>query len=176
MNEELLMPDDEIWDWYEKCEKQDELRLKPTAFCQKFDIDYKRYSNMRYRIMFKSRNDEKRYAELMKMVDKFEQGFMGKSAFVKEHKLPYSEFAAALTHARYLRAINRMKKEREAPKESPMEFIEMQLPATVPQQELEVIEPQNDLEIIISKGVKVCIAPNVDTMKVVKIIEFMKEL
>ena len=43
-------------------------------------------------------------------------------------------------------------------------------------QPAEVIAPQNEVEIIIAQGVKVSIAPNIDTMKVVKIIEFLKDL
>jgi hypothetical protein len=54
--------------------------------------------------------------------------------------------------------------------------LQSNFPAIQDSQPAEVIEPQNDLEIIIGKGVKVSIAPNIDTMKVVKIIEFLKDL
>jgi hypothetical protein len=42
--------------------------------------------------------------------------------------------------------------------------------------EHEVVEKQNDIEIIISKGVKVSISPNIDSMKIIKIIELLKDL
>jgi hypothetical protein len=40
----------------------------------------------------------------------------------------------------------------------------------------EVLEKQNDIEITITKGVKVCIAPGIDSMKIIKIIELLKDL
>lgn len=42
--------------------------------------------------------------------------------------------------------------------------------------EPEVIAPQNDIELIITKGVRVLISPSLDSMKIIKIIELLKDL
>jgi len=40
----------------------------------------------------------------------------------------------------------------------------------------EIIESKNDIEINIAKGVKVSIAPNIEPLKIIKIIELLKDL
>ena len=45
-----------------------------------------------------------------------------------------------------------------------------------PIQHHDVIEAQNDIEIAITKGVRVLISPSLDSMKIIKIIELLKDL
>jgi hypothetical protein len=45
-----------------------------------------------------------------------------------------------------------------------------------PIQHHDVIEAQNDIEITITKGVRVLISPSLESMKIIKIIELLKDL
>lgn len=69
----------------------------------------------------------------------------------------------------------------EHPEVEPMHFLQMpSLQGATPrppmQPEHEVMPKQNDIEITITQGVKVSISPGVDSMKIIKIIELLKEL
>lgn len=48
--------------------------------------------------------------------------------------------------------------------------------STLKEPQEEFVEKQNDIELIITKGVKVIISPNIDSMKIIKIIELLKDL
>lgn len=112
----------------------------------------------------------------MPLARKFLDSGMTSTEFSKIHKIALKDLSEACTHIRYLEIIDRLKAERE---QKPMEFIQVPtinfpMPTAHPQQE--VLKKQNDIELMISAGVKVVVAPEVGADKLVRIIELLKDL
>ena len=161
----------EIWEWYEVIKKFNESGLMPKVFCTENNIDYTRFFNMRFRIDYKKYTDPKMYAHLMKLGKKFLESGGKSSEFAKEHKIESRILREVVTHINYLQLIEEIKAEKTP---ETMKFVQIQ--HQIPIEENEVIEKKNDLEIIIAKGVKVSISANLDSQKIIKIIELLKDL
>jgi len=173
---------DEIWYWYLKIEEFHNSGMKQKEYCDEYEIDYKKFCNMRYRIEYKKHTNPELYEKCIPIVRKYMKSGAPASKFARANDIEIKLLSEMVTHLGYQDIIAKMKAEKE---EQPMKFIAVQttnLPMSnggspIPvREEAEVIEQQNDLEIIIAKGVKVSISPNIDTMKVVKIIDFLKDL
>lgn len=171
---------DEIWYWYKKIEEFHESGIPPKEYCTEYEIDYKKFSNMRYRIEYKSRTHPDLYQSLIPLTRKYMKSGIPASKFAKENKVDVRVLSEMVTHLGYTDIIEKLKSEEEV---KPMQFIQVppvqpRPPAGYrePMADAEVVEKQNDLEIIISKGVKVSISPNIDSMKIIKIIELLKDL
>lgn len=172
----LKVSDEDVWYWHTHCEKQMESGLGITAYSRQFGVDYKRFSNMRYRVIYKKYSDPETYKILMNQAVQFMNSGKSVSKYCDEKKANKSQLKEALTHLRYLDEIERISKEKQP--ETKMNFVQIapQPQAIQPHMEPEILEKQNDIEIIITKGVKVSISPNIDSMKIIKIIELLKDL
>lgn len=188
----LRVADEEVWYWYQTIEKYHESELTPGKFCKKFNIDYKTFRNRYLRIAYTGHTNPDQYAEWLDWFNKYQSSSLYISKFAKLHGIALASLSAMQTHRHYVDAIERLKIEKGI-LPAKMNFI--QVPVTKPKpldfkapsiknigghiqkpEEAEVIEKQNDIEIIISKGVKVSISPNIDSMKIIKIIELLKDL
>jgi hypothetical protein len=195
--------DEDIWKWYQIIEdyKKEPPYVTGAQFCYQNNIDYKEFSNMKYRILFRSINDPIGYKVMMQMGDKYLQSGLSIRKFAEDNGLERSILTAVMTHKGYLEAIDRLIKEKA---EKPLEFVQIPNKVNIfsPKPELkeesdpvieqkmvsythnspvrtepaEVIEPRNDIELNITKGVKVIVSPNIDSMKIIKIIELLKDL
>ncbi len=166
---------EEIWYWYERIEEMKKSGLGIKPWCDTNDVEYKLMSNMIFRICWKARTDPKTYEKVVPITRKFMESGAPMSKFCKAHSVDIKLVSECATHLNYLDIIAKIKAEKEP---SSMNFIQVptiNLPMPTPQ-EHEVLEKQNDLEITITKGVKVSISPNIDSMKIIKIIELLKDL
>lgn len=165
---------DEIWYWHQKIEEQRKSGMPQKEYCDEYEVDYKKFCNMRYRIEYKRETHPELYAKSVPIAKKYLKSGIPASKFAKENNIEVRILSELVTHLGYLDIIENIKNE----KESPMNFIQVpskeSLPQTAPQCEL--VEKQNDIELIITKGVKVSISPNIDSMKIIKIIELLKDL
>ncbi len=152
-----------------------------TEYCSMHNINYTKFCNMFYRLEYKSKNNPELYAQLVPLAREYKNSGKVISVFAKEHKISKQHLQEMCTHLRYLDAVEEMKHKEP----SKMTFFEIPiksyadvppLPAQLPAPTADIIEPQNDIEITITKGVKVCISPNIDSMKIIKIIELLKDL
>jgi hypothetical protein len=167
--------DEEIWYWYERIEEHKKSGLGVKPWCDANSVEYKTMSNMIYRICWKSRTDPKTYEKIVPITKKFMQSGAPMSKFCKAHSVDIKLVSECATHLNYLEIIEKIKAEKE-PKS--MNFVQVAAPSSQMQsiQQGEILEKQNDIEIIIAKGVKVSISPNIDSMKIIKIIELLKDL
>lgn len=174
---------DEIWYWYEKVQEFMNSAISQRKYCHEHNVDYKKFPNMYYRIIYKTYSDPKLYESLVPLVRKYMSSETPAHKFAKDHGIHSRILTEMVMHLGYLDIIEKMKSEKEAAK---MKFIQvppmgsvtvptMNLPM-ITQQEHKVVEKQNDIEINITKGVKVSISPNIDSMKIIKIIELLKDL
>lgn len=148
-----------------------------TQFCKANNIDYKVFCNMRFRIIYKRDSEPELYKKLMSLGREYMAlGYSkGAAEYAQKHKVNPRHLSEVATHIGYLDMIEELRAEKEP---APMKFVQVQHQGNLqaPVQEPEIVEKQNDLEIIIAKGVKVSIAPNIDSMKIIKIIELLKDL
>lgn len=99
---------------------------------------------------------------------------MRASQFCKEHNFDIKALSPLVTHLNYLDVIQLMQdKQESAPMFIQVPSIQTQAPVV---HEPEVLRKQNDIELTISVGVKVVVAPEVGADKLVRIIELLKDL
>lgn len=171
---------DEIWYWHKKIQEFHESGMKQKEYCDHYEVDYKKFCNMLYRIDYKKNTHPDLYADHVPIARKYMKSGIPASKFAKENGIDIRILSEMVTHLGYRDIIEKYKEKEES---EPMKFIQVppvqpRPPAGYrePMAESEVLEKQNDLEIIIAKGVKVSISPNIDSMKIIKIIELLKDL
>ena len=191
----IKRPYAEIWYWYQHIEKFKEHGKSKAAYCCEHNLDLKKFNNLYYRIAY-IRDTSPIYESICDLAREFRESTEGIKKFSENNNISASNLKAALTHVNYLDIIKRLKESNytlpdnyqnsiecsKKSKKTPMSFIKVPKskdkkpePLIPIVQEYKVIE-QNDLEIIITKGVKVSISPNIDSMKIIKIIELLKDL
>lgn len=168
---ELAENKEEVIKWYLHIQAHGKSGLNGPEYCRQNGLKYKDFSNKSFRINYK-KNRPEQYAECVDMVNKFEESGLTRCQFSIKYKVSKSVLSETITHLRCKEII-----EEYLSKEEPMKLIQI-TPKIVPckQPEPEVVEKQNDIEIQITKGVKVSISPNIDSMKIIKIIELLKDL
>ena len=180
----LKTSNDEIWYFHTHCEKQLASGLGIKNYAVEAGIDYKKFSNFRYRIVYKKYSDPKTYSKYVDLYDKYTKSGATVTAFSKEHGIRKRLLDEMITHKKYLSQIEYISlQSKEAiettnTREPAMNFVQIaaQPQEVQPPMEAEVLEQRNDIEIIISKGVKVSISPNIESLKIIKIIELLKDL
>lgn len=167
---------EEIWKWYEILEDFRKSGLAGKEYCNKNNMQYAKFVNMIYRIHYKKYANPTEYNILLLLGRKYLNSGLQASKFAQANNIKVVKLSEVTTHIRYLDIIEK-KLQEKAPER--MKFIEVTAKPdnliSSPQQ-AEVIEKQNDIEIIISKGVKVSISSSIDSMKIIKIIELLKDL
>jgi hypothetical protein len=154
------------------------------------------YCRFKFRIVYISNTEPETYKKWVDYAIAYKKSSDSLENFCKIHNIPSKKLSFVGTHLNYLDIIEKMKK-KMLPKESvPSEMSFVEIPCGAIKQPLiqppsliaevhgykvvseipEVIESKNDIEITINKGVKVIIAPNIDPLKIIKIIELLKDL
>lgn len=170
--------DEDIWNWYQVILKYQSQDLPPKKFCGSEGIDYAQFCSKLFRIVYKQHREPELYQKWLPLTRKFMESDMLLHEFVKIHDIPLRYLSEMATHLRYVDKIEEMRKIKEKPN---MKFIEVPTlpisnggsPVSI---EPEVLKKQNDVELIISKGVKVVVAPEVGADKLIRIIELLKDL
>jgi hypothetical protein len=171
---------DEIWYWFQKVEEFKSSGMKQKEYCDNYEVDYKKFCNMIYRIDYRRYSHPQDYAKLVPMTRKYMSSGAPASKFAKANDIDIRVLSEMVTHLGYVDIIESIKAKKE---EKPMSFIQIPSvqgsqprPSMMQESVGELVEKQNDIEIMITKGVKVSISPNIDSMKIIKIIELLKDL
>ncbi len=163
---------EEVWLWYNHILEQEASGINGKQWCERNSVDYKTFCNYTWRINWKSKTDREMYDRIAPLAREYLNSGKPMSKFCREHKADIKLLTQCATHLNYVDLIDRLKAKKEP---QSMNFI--QVPAVQARvQEPELVEKQNDIEITITKGVRVSIAPNIDPMKIIKIIELLKDL
>lgn len=173
--------DEEIWYWYEKIEDYRKSGLPATLYCRSNNLDSKKFNNMRITIEYIKYSKPKIYEEYLPAARKYLESGGDINLICAEYNVDKYHLGNMTTHLRYLEVIEKMKKVKGETESKPMSFIQVPPKSSVKVYtetpvEPEVVEKQNELEIMITKGVKVSISPNIHSMKIIKIIELLKDL
>lgn len=180
---------DEIWFWYQHVEGFKTSDMRPKQYCETHKLDYKKFHRMRYRINGGYKSSPERYKHYVKLTRQCMESDISRALFASQNNIPLAVLTEMIAHVGYLNAIEKAKLKRGGARTGgePKSFQFVQVPVLPvsnggklvpisPPQEAEVIEKQNDIEIVITKGVKVIISPIIDSMKIIKIIELLKDL
>lgn len=171
----IKLKNSEIWYWYLRIEEWRESGLGPKKFCDAHNLDYVVFCNRRFKIYYKKYSEPELYARLLPIGVKYRESNEKLSDFATANDVDKKLLAEMNTHLSYLDIIEEMKGKHSEKSES-MSFIQAPATATQRPPEAELIEKKNDIELNISSGVKVIVAPEVSSEKLIKIIELLKEL
>jgi hypothetical protein len=176
---DIRMSDDDIWFWYKHIEKYLQLMISAAEYCRKEALDCKKFSNMRYRIIFKRFNHPQFYEKLITLEKEYTAFNGSKVSFCRIHDISVNDITEIRTHLNFQKIIERLKSERENTSMGNMKFIEVKPPvvSNLPQldEPEELIKKKNDIEII-SKGIKVSIPENIDPENIFKLLNFLRDL
>ena len=167
---------EDIWNWYQIILKYQAQDLPPKKFCEANGLEYKQFCNKLFRIIWKRDREPELYKKCLPLTRKFMEGDMPPHKFVKIHDISLKLLSEMATHLRYNDIIDEMRAIKEP---ESMKFVQvptMNLPMPTPEPQQEILKKQNDLELIISKGVRVVVAPEVGADKLIRIIELLKDL
>lgn len=172
--------DKQLWEYKEHHKRRLEEGLTVKEYTAKYGLCPADFKNKINRINYNLRGDTERYQRIYDAVKTKVQGGVKHGlmpSICNELGISYSQFSEMRIHIRYTEAIKRYEEKLKQDK-PPMNFVDVTPNQQIAKQEEqpEVLEPKNDIEIIITKGVKVIISPNIDSMKIIKIIELLKEM
>ena len=190
--------DDEIWETYLWMKKFEEYNGSKKQFCNENGIPYLSFINVLYRINNCRYTHPERYIKLMNIGKLYlsRKGGITAKEIASMHNIEKASLTEIITHMRYLSVIEERLKKQERNKE--IKFIAVEpikasdsngqmgensvVASKINEsidfvhQPAEVIINRNDIEITISKGIKVSIAPDIDSTKIIKIIDLLKDL
>jgi len=178
----LKLTDEEIWKWYQIILDQKTSSMSGVQYCKKNGIFYKTFSNTKHRMFSYKHSRPKEYEEYKEWSRLLSEGELQLTDFCRKHKIDRIKLIEMNTHLNYQEILERLKKEKGEMEEPQMSFVQVKAPQSFlttqspPIQEPELVEAQNDIEITITKGVKVMISPQVDSTKIIKIIQLLKDL
>jgi hypothetical protein len=166
--------DEYIWEWYQHFEKAKRENLNHSQYCKEYNLKLSEARTMSWRIIFR-RNNKTMYARLLQLAKEFEKSNVSMAEFCRQNALSTHQLSETFAHLRHLEVIERLSK-KEIESKSEMKFIAIQPQPITLCSEPEVLPKKNDIEITISQGIKVIIAPEVPSEKLIRIIELLKDL
>lgn len=173
--------DEQIWKYYQLLLEYPNQELSRSEFCKKHKLDTLKFANFKMHFFHKSVIDPELYARLVPIGRAYLENDIPLHEFAKQQGVRPSIVAGLRTHLNFVDRIEAIRQKKEVG----MNFIKIPaIPARPPaeyhpvavQQEAEVVEARNCVELIIQKGVKVIVAPEVGADKLIKIIELLKDL
>jgi hypothetical protein len=169
---------DEIIYWHKHIVEQEKSGNSVLRYCEKNGLPYKKFSNMKNRIKYSCQGNQELYNEYVKYARELKKSGMPIGRFCKLHDVDKYRLGEMVTHLSFKDVIESYQKPEQ---DKPMQFIQVpSVQGAVARPsiavEAEVMKKQNDVELIISAGVKVVVAPEVGAHKLIRIIELLKDL
>lgn len=168
--------------------------LTAKSYCEKYNLNLSQFNNNRHYIRYKSKEKypgaREEYEKEFNLIKQFLLSGKPRKTFSEESGIRKRLLQDLISHVDCVDTIERLVKERGEPS---MEFIPVvNAPETDTAKPVKgilsrrinlnqslphtITEEKNSLEIIVTEGIKVSIAPNIETTKIIKIIEFLKGL
>ena len=185
----------ELIGWYKHVLEQRRSGLSPSEYCRKNKLFPGTFNNKRWRFFNCQKNNPQQYQIYLEACKRFQikkenDRYLTSKLFCIENNLVLTKFVEFLAHMNYLKLAEEFlvsepdyRTKELVQKKQESNFIQLKAPvkqeiAPVVEQlkEHEIIEAQNDLEIQITKGVKVLVSPQIDSAKILKIIQLLRDL
>ncbi len=176
-----LDPDDILlWYWY--IEEQFTGTLPATKYCEKNNLNYKKFCNTKRQQHFLKHTDPKGYQKWLGIHEEFVMSGLAIGKFCAANNVNQSLLSAVGTHIRYNEYIQDLLAEQGGQQPPKMSFLPIKKqenpkpiqPAITSNPE--VVEARNDIEITVTKGVKVIISSHLDSPTIIRIIDLLKDL
>jgi len=161
--------------WYNHVQEQIKSGLTAPEYAVKNNLPMNSFKNAKSIITLGDNRNSKANRRLIKLAEEFQNCSMTLEGFAKLHDVNPKQIKRAQTYLNYQAIIA----EHTGSPKQPMEFKQITVPAATVRiiaPEPEVIEPKNGIDLIIAKGIKVSISPNIDSIKIIKIIELLKDI
>jgi hypothetical protein len=194
-----MMSDELILYWNDLIDEWLASKVTGAKFCAMKSLDYREFRNKIRRFTYIKHSDPLRYeAHMIAAQDYLENGHqLERRQYALKHNISTKELSESATHLRYMRYIELLRSKPKPkleiepepePENQSMTFVQIPIELKAPQEvkeivisepappEPEIIQPQNDIELVVAKGVRVMIAPNIEPMKIIKIIELLKDI
>jgi len=158
--------------WHDVVEKCMQEKAKPAEFCRQHNLDPQKYQYYKARLFHKRFSNPNFYQELVPICREYLESGATASMIAVKYGVSRSDVLACSNSLKYLDSIaeyksqNRLNFIKVPQSSSPVHVIE----------ESEVLTPKNSVELMISKGIKVIVAPEVGSDKLIRIIELLKDL
>lgn len=178
---------EEILIWSEHLKKQQQLGYGLSKYCKENALPLRKMQNFHQRIVYKKYCNPQQYQQELAWYHDFKKSEMTISQYCKKFNINAKKVSQMQTHMKYLDIINKHTGETEhSDNNMPITFNKINprhiasaqgaQPRPLMVSEPELIQKQNDIELVITKGIKVLVSPQVDSMKIIKIIELLKDL
>lgn len=166
------LSDEEIFHCYTTIEDQKKSGLKLKTYLKMHGLNEHYFKNFKYKMNFGIDPEKKEL--VLKVKNLLESGCSSKKGY-KQLGVSRSQFDCAVAYLKYISAIECIKQQ-EGESQSPMNFIAIKNTSPPQEPRIEVIEKKNDIELNIGDGVKVIVSSELDSTKILKIINFLKDL
>ena len=190
MSLKIKRTNEEILEWFEILERWRESGMGRVEFCKENNIPLGAFANMKRNLYLCQYEKPDHYKTLIDLAEKYLSSKKTSRQFSEENNIDQVSLGNAATHLKYLRLLEKAFKEKYQ-QESSMNFVQIDNSSkdfdkkdysedvhNEIQEEVreEVIEKRNDVELMIAKGIKVFISPNIEAEKIIKIIELLKDI
>lgn len=171
---------------YEKVEEFNQSELSEKEFCNRHNLSFSTFKNFKYILNF-----DKRINKLKEKYDHYLEEAKREGCSIRgiaaKYNLNKTEIGLYNIYLKYKKIIANYLNSKNTI-EQPMSFVKVKAqepiathemnhhPIQIQSKEPELMEKQNDLELIISKGIKVIVSPEIDSMKLIKIIELLRNI
>jgi hypothetical protein len=166
-----------LYQWLLKF-KESKVYLK--EFCEINNLNFTDMNNFKYIYDFSRKNKPGYMEKINPIIEEYRITRQPLGSLALKYGIDKKEIAIYARHLNYLNTIEEYKSG-QLPKEISMDFVKVksntqEIASVEIKNEPEFVEKQNDLEIIISKGIKVCISPAIEPLNVIKIIELLRTI
>jgi hypothetical protein len=171
---------DKFWVTYDHVTNAKTSGVRDTQYCQIHLLSLNSFNAFKRKLELYNYYDKDRYDELCALVRDYMADLrISKQDFISNYDISEHELHEFQPHINYLKILE----ENRRPPEKTVSFIEITpaqpripAPVKIDYPESEVIHQQNDIQISITQGIKVLVSPSIDSMKIIKIIELLKDL
>lgn len=171
--------DEDIKLWWDEVQNYRNSKLSLTAYAKKNNLAYTTFVGWVYRFdpwTGKYKNDKERELELVEL---YLATNAPREQFSLKHGIHKDRLTTLVVHLGYMERLKNYLAGQNEQEQKTMKFTEIKPEQPIIKRtfiEHEVITPKNDLELIIKKGVKVTIAPEISNEQLITIIEFLRNL
>ena len=182
----INLDSEEIWKWYTIVTYCINTRQVESKYCQDNGLNYSTYVSRKRIILSHKYTKPNQYEKDVNFYNEFKKTDMSCVDFCNRDDCKISGFNAnrlshIINHIKVIEIIEKFKREgRLVEQEDPMNFLPVKpkVNRIVPNQEIShsFESAQNEIELKIKEGIRVIISSNVESRKIIKIIELLKDL
>jgi hypothetical protein len=172
-----------------------------SKYAEANGLDKYKFAFMKYRFHYKKYTNPEEYYRVLPIGQAYINSDLSKPKFLNKYAydIQTSILTAVGSHVNHLNIIERIKREKglalddETPIPPPapiqsepdskgMSFYQVPSSKAIAEHvelepdHAEILQKQNEIEITINQGVKVIVSPHIDSMKIIKIINLLKDL